>query len=638
MISLTAVPCYVSTRVASVAMKLLLALLALASLATAQTRPPLTLEVDARQAPQKILHARLTLPVAPGALTLVYPKWIPGEHMPSGPIQNLVGLHFEANGKELAWRRDLVEMTAFHVDVPAGVSALVARYDFVVPSSAGTFTTGPSANAKCCVLNWNTVLLAPQGANPDELLVRASLRLPEGWKHGGSLTFESESGAEVRYAPSSFTMLIDHPVVLGEHYRRIELFPAGSDVGEHAIDAIADSAWALEFPEKRIEAYKRLVREERAVFGGVGHYTRYHWLLTLSDDLGSFGLEHHECADDRVSEKAFVDDDEARRGYILLPHEFFHAWNGKTRRPAGLTTGGYEKPMQDELLWVYEGLTNYYGEVLGARAGLVTSADWLETLAADAHGVSGPGRSWRPLQDTADSAPFLYTAGGGWGGHRRGTDFYAEGSLLWLDADVEIRALTKGAKSLDDFCALFHGEGDNGRIYVKPYTAQDVFAALNQVAPFDWKAFFEQRLSAKSEALPLDGVRAGGFELVYDATPNAMSASDDGGVDATGSLGLALGADGSVLDAWPGRPAFAAGIGPGMKLVAVNGRKYSDDELERALHSASKSREPLAFIVENGTYYSVVEVPYHGGPRYPHLVRTDGAPDLLSAIVAPRLH
>src|SRR6185503_1430209 len=290
------------------------------------------------------------------------------------------------------------------------------------------------------------------------------------------------------------------------------------------------------------------------------------------------------------------------------PHEFFHAWNGKTRRPAGLTTGGYEKPMQDELLWVYEGLTNYYGEVLGARAGLVTSADWLETLAADAHGVSGPGRRWRSLQDTADSSPFLYTAGGDWNGYRRGTDFYAEGSLIWLDTDVEIRRLTNGKKTLDDFCTLFHGEGDNGRVYVKPYTAQDVFAALAQVAPFDWKSFFTARLESKGAALPLDGITAGGWELAYDERPNEFAEPGEGAVDATGSLGLSVGADGSVSDAWPGYPAFEAGVGPGMKIIAVNGRRYSADELTRALQGSKTSREPIAFILENGSYYSVVEV------------------------------
>src|SRR6185436_16221776 len=276
-----------------------------------------------------------------------------------------------------------------------------------IPTSEGTFTTGPSADAKCCVLNWNTLLLSPAGSDPERLQVKPYLEIPAGWKHGGSLAVEREDSERVEYAATSFAMLVDHPVVMGEHYRRVDLWPAGSDVGEHAIDVIADSAWALAFPPSRIDAYKRLVREERAVFGGVGHYTRYHWLLTLSEDLGSFGLEHHECADDRVAEKTFVDDDEARRAYSLLPHEFFHAWNGKTRRPGGLTTGGYEKPMQDQLLWVYEGLTNYYGELLGARCGLVPADDWRETLADDAYEVSGPGRRWRALQDTADAAPFL---------------------------------------------------------------------------------------------------------------------------------------------------------------------------------------------------------------------------------------
>lgn len=618
------------------AMKSLLLLALLSPTAVAQGT--MTLDVDATEAPLKILHAKLTVPVTSGPLTLVYPEWIPGEHMPSGPIQNLVGLHVHANGKEIEWRRDPVEMTAFHLQVPPGADAIVVRYDFVIPTSTGTFTTGPSADAKCCVLNWNTLVLSPAGRDADQVQVKPYLRIPAGWKHGGSLAIESEEGPQIEYAPTSLDRLIDHPIVMGEYYRSVELWPAGSDVGEHTIDAIADSAWALAFPEERIDAYKRLVREERAVFGNVGHYTRYHWLLTLSDDLGSFGLEHHECADDRVAEKAFVDDAAARRGYILLPHEFFHSWNGKTRRPAGLTTGGYEKPMQDELLWVYEGLTNYYGEVLGPRSGLVSTADWLETLAADAYSVSGPGRRWRPLQDTADAAPFLYTAGGGWDGYRRGTDFYPEGSLIWLDADVTIRLMTKGAKTLDDFCALFHGEGNDGRVYVKPYTAQDVYAALAKVAPLDWKAFFEERLAAKSEEPPLQGVRAGGWELVYTAEPNTMAdGGGESGVDASASLGLRVGADGSVLDSWPGYPGFTAGVGPGMKIVAVNGRKYDDEGLKRVIADSDDSSEAITFILENGTYYTVASVDYHGGLRYPHLRRNASTHDVLSEIAKPRL-
>jgi predicted metalloprotease with PDZ domain len=406
---------------------------------------------------------------------------------------------------------------------------------------------------------------------------------------------------------------------------------------------VADSEWALQFPEDRIAAYKRLVGEERAIFGGVGHYRKYHWLLTLSDTLGAFGVEHHESADDRVAENTFVDDAAARRSSLLLPHEFFHSWNGKARRPAGLVNGGYEQPMKDDLLWVYEGLTNYYGELLAARAGLIPAADWFDEVAWDAMTVSAPSRTWRSLQDTADSAPFLYTAGGGWAGWRRQSvlglpTFYAEGTLIWLEADVSIRRLTKGQKTLDDFCALFHGQNDNGKVWMKPYDVDEVYRTLNAVAPYDWKEFFEKRLRSKSADVPLGGIENGGFRLVFTAAPNIFTDpwALDGSLNALGSLGVHVTADGTVDDAWPDRPAYVAGLSNGMKIVAVNSRRFSIDELTRAIAGSAATKTPLELIVDNAGYFSVLHVDYHGGLRYPHLERVAGMEDVLTAIAAPR--
>ena len=598
----------------------------------------MTLEVDATDAPLKILHATMTMAARPGPATLFYPKWIPGEHMPSGPITNLTGLHILADGKELEWRRDLVETNAFAITVPAGAKTLTAKYDYVVVAG-GAFGSSASTNAKIAVINWYTVGLYPMGENPEAIQVRATLKAPAGWKHGGSLDVDSVDGATIRYSPTSLAMLNDHPVLLGEHFRSITLWPAGSTPGEHVIDVVADSEWALQFPQARIDAYKKIVLEERRVFGDVGHYRKYHWLLTLSDNLGSFGVEHHECADDRVAENTFVDEDTAKRSSLLLPHEFFHSWNGKARRPVGLVNGGYEKPMKDDLLWVYEGLTEYYGELLAARGGLISAQEWLEQMAANALSVSGPGRTWRPLQDTADSSPFLYLAGGGWGGWRRGVDFYAEGSLIWLEADVTIRRLTGGKKTLDDFCALFHGQGDNGRVWVKAYDAAEVFETLNKVAPFDWKGFFETRLKSKSADVPLGGVEGGGYRYVFTEAPNMFTDpwSLDGGLNALGSLGIHVTADGLVDNAWPGLPAFAAGLSNGMKIVAVNGRRFSNDELKRAIAGSKTATTAMELIVENGSYFKTVGIDYHGGLRYPHLERVAGKEDGLTPIAAARV-
>jgi predicted metalloprotease with PDZ domain len=603
----------------------------------------MALDVDAADAPMKILHATMSMPARAGAMTLFYPKWIPGEHMASGPIWNLTGLHVFSDAKEIDWRRDLVEVNAFHLIVPAGARTISAKYDYVVPSSGGSFGTTASTNAKCAVINWYTVGLYPMGENPDAITVTASLKAPSGWKHGGSLDIANTQGDTIHYAPTSLTMLNDHPVLLGEHFRSIVLWPPESAAGEHVIDVVADSEWALQFPQARIEAYKRIVLEERAVFGGVGHYRKYHWLLTLSDNLGAFGVEHHECADDRVAENTFVDDDAAKRSSLLLPHEFFHSWNGKARRPAGLVNGGYEQPMKDDLLWVYEGLTNYYGELLSARAGLISAENWFDEVASDAMAVSHPGRTWRPLQDTADSSPFLYTAGGGWAGWRRQTGnglpaFYAEGTLIWLEADVTIRKVTNGQKTLDDFCTLFHGQNDNGKVWMKPYDADEVYRTLNAVAAYDWKSFFEKRLQSKSADVPLGGVENGGFKLVFTDAANMFTDpwALDGSLNAYGSLGIHVTSDGTIDDAWPGSPAYAAGISNGMKIIAVNGRRFSVDELKRAIAASKDAKTEVEFIVENAGYFKVAGVNYHGGLRYPHLDRIAGASDVLTTIAAPR--
>jgi predicted metalloprotease with PDZ domain len=536
-----------------------------------------------------------------------------------------------------------VEVNAFAFTVPAAARTVTAKYDYVVPYAGGAFGTMPSTNATIAVINWYTVGLYPMGESPAAISVTASLKAPAGWKHGGSLDVASVDGNTIRYAPASLEMLNDHPVLIGEHFRSITLWPGDSPVGEHVIDVVADSEWALEFPQSRIDIYKKIVLEERAVFGGVGHYRKYHWLLTLSDNLGSFGVEHHECADDRVAENTFVDDDSAKRSSLLLPHEFFHSWNGKARRPAGLATGGYERPMKDDLLWVYEGLTNYYGELLAARAGLISPQEWFDEVAADAMAVSAPGRTWRSLQDASDSAPFLYTASGGWLGWRRQTasgapSFYAEGTLIWLEADVMIRTLTNGRKTLDDFCAAFHGQNDNGKVWVKPYEADEVYRTLNTIAPYDWKGFFEKRLQAKTAAVPLGGVESGGYRLVYTEAPNMFTDpwTLDGSLNAYGSLGIHVAADGTVDDAWPGMPAYNGGITNGMKIIAVNGRRFSRDELARALRASKEAAGPMEFIVENGSYFKTMKVDYHGGLRYPHLERATGVSDVLTAIAKAR--
>ena len=597
------------------------------------TSPTVTIAVDATAAPRKIFHASLKIPASPGDLTLYYPKWIPGEHAPDGPVIDLAGLKFGAGGKILKWRRDLVDGFTIHVEVPAGISEISAELDFLSPAIfEGGFSAGSSATDKLAVISWNQVLLYPKGWQSDDINYSASLKLPDGWKFGTPLPVASHSGNEIKFATVSLTTLVDSPVITGEFLKVVPL--AQDPVTE--MDIAADSAAALEAPAEVWDHYKHLVEQAQRLFGA-HHYRDYHFLYTLSDHVAHFGLEHHESDDSRVDERALVDDASRKLSASLLPHEYVHSWNGKYRRPADLATPDYEQPMQDDLLWVYEGLTNYLGFVLTARSGLLTAEQDRDDLAitADMLDHHTPGRVWRNLQDTADAAPQLYFAPRAWQSWRRGTDFYDEGTLSWLWADVIIRQQTKGAKSLDNFCELFHGAPSTGPM-VKPYTFDDVVSALNQIAPYDWRGFWTERLTNHGPGAPLGGVEGSGWKVVYDEIPSEMltgSASMNRTVPAALAFGLLLNEDGTISDVTEGLPAAKAGIGPGMKLVAVNGRRFSPEILRDAVKATKNGHAPLDLLVENTDYYKTYKIDYHGGEKYPHLVRDDSKPDLLSEIL-----
>ena len=597
------------------------------------TSPTVTIAVDATAAPRKIFHASLKIPASPGDLTLYYPKWIPGEHAPDGPVIDLAGLKFGAGGKILKWRRDVVDGFTIHVEVPAGISEISAELDFLSPAIfEGGFSAGSSATDKLAVISWNQVLLYPKGWQSDDINYSASLKLPDGWKFGTPLPLASHSGNEIKFATVSLTTLVDSPVITGEFLKVVPL--AQDPVTE--MDIAADSAAALEAPAEVWDHYKHLVEQAQRLFGA-HHYRDYHFLYTLSDHVAHFGLEHHESDDSRVDERALVDDASRKLSASLLPHEYVHSWNGKYRRPADLATPDYEQPMQDDLLWVYEGLTNYLGFVLTARSGLLTEEQDRDDLAitADMLDHHTPGRAWRNLQDTADAAPQLYFAPRAWQSWRRGTDFYDEGTLSWLWADVIIRQQTKGAKSLDDFCELFHGAPSTGPM-VKPYTFDDVVSALNQIAPYDWRGFWTERLTNHGPGAPLGGVEGSGWKVVYDEIPSEMltgSASMNRTVPAALAFGLLLNEDGTISDITEGLPAAKAGIGPGMKLVAVNGRRFSPEILRDAVKATKNGNAPLDLLVENTDYYKTYKIDYHGGEKYPHLVRDDSKPDLLSEIL-----
>jgi predicted metalloprotease with PDZ domain len=608
-------------------MKRALLILLVAGAAYAQ---PATVFVDATDAHRGVFHSHLTIPASPGAMTLVYPKWIPGEHMPTGPLMQVAGLHIYANGNEIAWTRDRVDVFAFHVDVPAGASALDVDFDYLSPSSTFGGGYGESANATqhLLLILFNNHVLYRAGVPTDQLTYRASVKLPAGWRFRTALPVAGQSGDRVDFAPVSLTTLVDSPIAAGKYTRVI---PVGD---KQFVWLTADSPGALAMPEARVANVRNLVAETDALFGA-RHYRTYTWLVTLSDLIEMQGLEHHESTDIRGPEHGFTDSDWSARVITILAHEFVHSWNGKYRRPAGLATPDYQAPMVGELLWVYEGMTRYLGDlVLSARSGMRTldeDREYAAWVSANQE-RNRPGRLWRPLVDTAVDVQTIGAAPNEEVPYRRGLDYYDESMLLWLDADSTMRALTGGKKSLDDFAKVFFGPTTPPM--VKPYTLDDVVAALNAVAPHDWRAFLDQRVYRIAPHPPLGALEATGWRLVYNDTPNwyqSLRERTTKQADVSFSIGLWIKNDGTIADVVYGSPAYAAGLMPGMRINAVNGRKYAGDVLREEL----RAKQPLELSAEQGSFAGTFRIDYSGGEVFPHLERIEGKPDVLSDILRP---
>ena len=635
-------------------------LLACATVSAAQipASPQMKLSVDLTDAPRKIIHATETLAVVPGPLTLVYPKWIPGEHGPTGPIDNFTGVSMSVLGANekpclatgdarLKWERDPIDMYAFHLTVPDGCSALTIQMDFLATAAPTGFSAGASTSENLALLSWNSVVLYPANANAADVTVIPSLTMPSAWQYGTALELNSANVDQLCPATSqcrslhfktvSLERLVDSPVLAGKYFKEIELSPDVTP--KHFLDLAADGPEDLNLSPEHIAQFSRLVREAGALYQS-RHYGQYHFLVTLSDSVAHFGLEHHESSDDRVAARTFIDDDQFLLAGDLLPHEFTHSWNGKYRRPAGLTTSNYQKPMEGNLLWVYEGLTQYLGDVLATRSGIWTPEQFRGLLAEKAANFDNrPGREWRDLQDTATSAQVLYESGGGWNNWRRGTDFYDEGELIWLDVDTTIRKMTSGKKSLNDFAAAFEGLGGNTPPKVAPYTFDVLVAGLNSIVPNDWAALLRLRLDTNLPNAPLGGIENGGWKLIYAPRPNIWGEkvnAQNGSVNFWPSIGLSVNAAGVLSDVLKGGPADKVGLGPGMRLIAVNGRGFTPALLKAAVNDAEGDSGPaIELIVENTGYYRLLKIDYHGGERYPALERVASVPDALDDILQP---
>ncbi|MEA2601661.1 MAG: hypothetical protein QOF89_2653 [Acidobacteriota bacterium] len=616
-------------------------ILALAASSRAQT-PPISLSLDASQVGQRILHVSSEIPVAPGPVTLLYPKWIPGEHGPTGPVVNFVDLHLSAGGKEIAWERDPLEMYALRVVIPPGVTRLSTQADFLFPGEGGSFSSGPGATDSLAVISWNTVVLYPQGTSGEDLRVAPSLRLPAGWSYSTPLTKQGDEGqgdkgGTIRFAPVSLATLVDSPVLAGEHLVDLDL--GVHDGAGHHLVITADRAADLASAKELTAPMQRLVDEALALFGA-RHYNTYRWLLTLSDHVEHFGLEHHEGSDDRVEEEALVKEESRRSLPGLLAHEFVHSWNGKYRRPEGLLSPDFQRPMNGSLLWVYEGLTEHLGYLLPARAGLWTPEYYREQIAAVAATLdTETGRNWRPLGDTAVAAQMLYGTPRDGRARRRGVDFYEESIFLWLDVDTLLRERSQGKVTLDDFCHRFHGGTSSGPAVV-PYTRDDVVKTLNALVPYDWSSVFAERVDRVAPRLGMSGVERAGWHLVYNDKPNA--ALTDGQArnethDWRFSLGFAVNKEDVIADVLPDSPAGRAGLVVGAKLLGVGGHVYTPRAVDAVLAETKGGSGPIDVVIADGDALRTVRLDYHDGPRYPHLERIDGRPDVLSDILHARV-
>lgn len=614
--------------------------------------PSIRLDVDASELPRRLLHAREEIPVGARPMRLWFPKWVPGVHGPVGPLENLGGLRFETPaGEPVPWRRDDQELYLFHVDPPEGISIVVARIDYICNQPSVNSTGVDSyGTAQLGVVNWNTCLLYPEGS-ATEIEVRPTLKLPEGWKHASSLA-EVETPApapgdpapappsSVAFAPTSLYRLIDSPLICGKFMKSIPLEVA--DFPPVSIEIASESAAALQWPEDVIKIYRDTVAEAAKLYGAA-HFGAYKFLLIQSDQLPYNGLEHHECSLNGVGERDLLDE-EKRKGWpgYLLPHEFMHSWCGKFRRPDGMAVANYHEPQSFNLLWVYEGLAQYLGEILLTRGGMISPEEYTDQLASKIGGLKAQqGRRWRSLEDTAVSSYQLRGHSANWDALRRGQDYYDEGLILWMEIDAILREKTDGKKSIDDFCRAFMGPMDGDHHPARPFlafTREDVVAILNGLAPNDWAGLIDSRVGHPLEAMPLDVVERLGYRLQFSNEPTKFQRDREkerGYVSAVDALGLVLGGDGRVSRVIPGSPGDAAGLAPGMQAVGVNGRKFTPQRMRDAIADSVAKRKVDLLMLEGDEFHDL-SIAYDGGPRYLRLLRNADKPDTLAEIIKPK--
>jgi predicted metalloprotease with PDZ domain len=608
--------------------------------ATTALAQQITLDIDATTISRKMLTARESFPIASQAaqsLDLVYPKWIPGNHAPTGPIADLVNLHFIVDGKAVAWTRDPVDMYHFHIQLPAGTHSLSAEFTLVGEYVPGNdFAPGNTSTPVQGDLNWDQALLYPADTNAEKVMVAASVKLPEHWSYATALPHPQLQGGAIHFDPVPLTTLVDSPLMCGSIMKEFDITPTGSSQ-PHYLDLFEESPEGLNIPPERIAAFRHLVAEASAMFHS-HHYASYRFLVEAQAQT-SDGLEHHQSSDEQIPTLGMVSPSFSAEAGNLLAHEMIHSWNGKFRRPAGLATPDYQQPMIGDLLWVYEGLTSYWAEVLATRAGLETPEQMKDRMAVyQAEMDARSGRGWRSLEEDSRSAQMLYGAGEQWTNLRRSTDFYREGPLLWLQVDSLMREQSKGARSLDTFAAEFYGP-PAGAITVKPFSYDELIVALNHVVPNDWNALLQKDVQATRPAPVSPGLAAAGWTVTYNDEPNQAMVDEEAvseQMDLSTSIGLVVDQDGTVADIVPGSAAAIAGLSPSIKLMGVNNRVYSGELLRQAIVNAESNGQPIKLLCLSNSYYAEYSVYYNQGLRYPHLSRIAGKTDFLKVIIQPR--
>ncbi len=595
------------------------------------------LKVDVSDIQRRIFRVTETIPAKPGRLTLYYPQWIPGKHAARGPIDQLAGLRFRVNGAEIPWRRDPLDVFRFTLDLPRGTRALEVEFQLATPQNtdAGRIVV----TSEMLNLQWEQVLLYPAGYRARDIPVQATLQLPEGWKHASAL--RATPGTSVDANPVTFgvvplEVLADSPLFAGRHFRQFDLTPAGSP--PVMLNVFADNPGDLAATDEQLAIHRAAVREVYAALGPP-RFDRYDFLLALTENLGGIGLEHHRSSENSQGTAYFRSWDEAVTDRDLLTHEMTHSWNGKYRRPARMWTPHYNTPMQDDLLWVYEGMTQYYGLVLAARSGLVPQDMMRDEFAAVAaiYSAKRPGREWRSVEDTTFQPIITPRRALSWVSWQRTEEYYSEGALMWLDVDTRLREMTQGRKSLDDFAHAFYAAPANEG-WVSTYEIGDVARALNAVAPYDWEKFLRERTSGLRQPL-LEGVERAGFRLVFNDKPNKSIADGEKSArrtDLSYSLGMVINRDGLLTEVVWDSPAFKAGLTTNTTLVAVNGRTYSADLLKRMITEAASGGAMVELIVRRQDQFRTVTLDYRGGLRYPHFEPIAGRPDGIAVLLAPR--